>query len=119
MVEHPEVIDSYYTSESLTEVYNDNAEMINDLTDASDNSGVAVEENAIDSDGISDTNVITDIETGEVIAEEKSDEAADLKASLAGANAGMVAASTVAAAVATTAILTAEVVNEAVQTVSN
>ncbi len=39
MVEHPEVIDSYYTSESLTEVYNDNAEMINDLTDASDNSG--------------------------------------------------------------------------------
>ena len=119
VVEHPEVIDSYYTSESLTEVYNDNAEMINDLTDASDNSGVAVEENAIDSDGISDTNVITDIETGEVIAEEKSDEAADLKASLAGANAGMVAASTVVAAVATTAILTAEVVNEAVQTVSN
>ena len=119
MVEHPDVIDSYYTTESLTEVYNDNAEMINDLTDASNNSGVAVEENTIDSDGISDTNVITDIETGEVIAEEKSDEAADLKASLAGANIGMVAASTVAATVATTAILTAEVVNEAVQTVSN
>lgn len=119
MVEHPEVIDSYCTTESLTEVYNDNAEMINDLTDAADNSGVAVEEDALDADGISDTNVITDMDTGEVITEEKSDEAADLKASLAGAAAGFVAASTVAAAVTTTAILTAEAVNEAAQAVFN